>query len=162
MSTALRAALRGNGDDLLAYFERRVEPRDDAADLLAETMLHAWRRHESAPAEDTEIRMWLFGIARNVLANHQRGRRRRVNLANKLRSHLQQPVTPSSEEALAVRDAVKRLRPEQRELITLVHWEGFTVTEAAAVLDLNPSTARGWYAAAKQELRASLSPALLP
>lgn len=158
MSAELRAALRGNGADLLAYFERRVEPRDDAADLLAETMLQAWRRHDTAPREPTEIRMWLFGIARNVLANHERGRRRRVALAGKLRLHLRQPVEPSSEDSVAVRDAVSRLDPELRELVALVHWEGFAIAEAASILGLNPSTARGRYAAAKQQLRAALSP----
>lgn len=158
MSTALRAALRGNADDLLAYFERRVEPRADAADLLAETMLQAWRRHDAAPQDPTEIRMWLFGIARNVLSNHERGRRRRLNLAGKLRATLRQAVTPSAEDEVAVRDAVERLDPERRELIKLVHWDGFTVAEAAGILGLKASTARGWHASAKEELRASLSP----
>lgn len=159
VSTELRAALRKDGADLLAYFERRVEPRDDAADLLAETMLQAWRRRESAPRDATEIRMWLFGIARNVLANHRRSGRRRVALASKLRGHLNRSVTPSEEDALVVRDAVERLDPEQRELVKLINWEGFTVKEAATILGLNPSTARGWYASAKQELRTALCPA---
>ena len=48
----LRGALRANSDALLAYFERRVSPRVDAADLLGETMLHAWRRHRDMPTDD--------------------------------------------------------------------------------------------------------------
>lgn len=60
---------------------------------------------------------------------------------------------------MAVRDAVERLDPEQRELVKLIHWEGFSVKEAATILGLNPSTARGWYASAKQELRTALCPA---
>lgn len=158
MSADLRSALRLNADDLLAYFERRTEPRDDAADLLAETMLQAWRRHADAPAEPTQLRMWLFGIARNVLANQQRGRRRRRALADRLRSCFRAPVAPSPEDAVTIRAAVDDLLPDQRELVTLVHWDGFTVAEAAEVLGINASTARSRYAAAKQHLREALRP----
>lgn len=158
MNIFLEGALRANADDLLAYFERRVQPRDDAADLLGETMLQAWRREDTAPKEPTEARMWLFGIARNNLANHRRSRRRRLALANRLRDHLPAAATPADEDALAIRDAVARLNPEHRELIMLVHWDGFSITEAATLLDLNPSTARGRYATAKAELRDSLIP----
>ncbi|WP_255555955.1 RNA polymerase sigma factor [Tessaracoccus palaemonis] len=159
MSAELRAALRLNADDLLAYFERRVDPRDDAADLLAETMLQAWRRLADAPAEATPLRMWLFGIARNVLANQRRGRRRRLALAAKLRSQFTVPITASPEDAVTVRAAIDNLGPDQRDLVTLVHWDGFTVAEAAEVLGVNPSTARSRYAAAKQQLREALQPA---
>lgn len=136
-----------------------VAAANGAFPALYNWMASEWRRHESAPHDAREIRMWLFGIARNVLSNHRRSGRRRVALADKLRGHLQQPVTPSDEDAVAVRDAVERLDPERRELVKLIHWEGFTVKEAATILGLNPSTARGWYASAKQELRTALCPA---
>lgn len=149
-------ALRVNADDLLAFFERRVEPRVDAADLLAETMLQAWRRKDATPASATEARMWLFGIARNVLSNHARGKRRRLALGDRLRANLQPPET-TPESAVTVRNAIARLRPDQRELVMLVHWEGFNLAEAAAILGINPSTARSRHAVAKEELRTLLT-----
>lgn len=59
-------------------------------------------------------------------------------------------------EAHAVRDAVARLAPEHRELVELVHWEGFSIADAGAVLGLNASTARSQYSAARQKLRLAL------
>lgn len=156
VSGQIRDALHAEANALLAYFERRVEPREDAADLLAETMLQAWRRERSLPEDTVEARMWLFGIARNVLANHRRGQTRRTALMDKLRRHLRDPVAPSEEEAIAVRDAVARLDPKQGELIRLVHWDGFSLAEAASILAVNPSTARGRYATGKAELRSTL------
>lgn len=154
----LRAALRGNSEALLAYFERRVRPREDAADLLGETMLQAWRRHRDMPAGDpTRQRMWLFTIAGHVLANHRRASRRRLALIERLRTHLADAgEAPDVSDANAVRDAVFRLPPEHREIVMLVHWDGFSISDAAMVLDLNPSTARSRYAAARTTLQNAL------
>lgn len=149
----IRTALRDASAPLLAYFERRVTPRADAADLLAETMLTAWRRVDRLPADAERQRMWLFAIAANVLANHRRSLSRRSALADRLRQHLATSTYPVDEgETHAVREAVLRLPYAHRELITLVHWDGFSLAEAAEILDVNPSTARSRYGAAKSAL----------
>jgi len=153
--------LAANAPDLLAYFERRV-PRDDAADLLAEVMLAVWRRADQLPPEPERARMWLFVTARNVLANAERTERRRWRLANRLRMMLGSPAaasaaSPASDEGAEVRDAIARLAPELAELIRLVHWDGLTLAEAAEVMEIPASTARGRYQRAKQELREALA-----
>ena len=156
----MRAALHATSSDLLGYFERRVDVREDAADLLGETMLQAWRRHESVPEDAVRQRMWLFTIAGHVLANHRRSRRRRGALTDRLREHLSTaPVIdgPDEAEQHAVRDAVRRLPDAHRELVMLIHWDGFAVAEAAELLGLNPSTARSRYAAARETLRDALT-----
>ncbi|WP_275403788.1 sigma factor-like helix-turn-helix DNA-binding protein [Nocardioides jishulii] len=58
------------------------------------------------------------------------------------------PAVEDHTEATAVRDAVLRLHAAHRELVMLIHWDGFTVTEAAELLGLNASTARSRYSAA--------------
>ena len=63
----VRADWRDVSGDLLAYFGRRVHNREDAADLLGETMLQAWRRRDVLPNETARQRMWLFTIAANVV-----------------------------------------------------------------------------------------------
>jgi len=51
-------------DDVLRYFVRRLDVRADAADLLAETFLIAWRRLDDIP--DGHPLPWLYGVARRV------------------------------------------------------------------------------------------------
>lgn len=154
----IRGCLTRSSDDLLAFFERRVLVREDAADLLGETLLQAWRRHDALPEDPTRQRMWLFTIAAHVLANHRRSGRRRVALADRLRGQLTAtPVHPDLGEQTAVRDAVLHLRDAHRELVMLIHWDGFSVVEAAEILGLNQSTARGRYAAARAALREALA-----
>lgn len=111
------------GPRLLAYLARRVDPPGDAADLLAEALATAWRRVADLPADDGPAVAWLFGIARGTLANHRRGQARRHALADRLRDHLEprlQAAAPPADEAVAVRDALKRLAPDDRELLTVV------------------------------------------
>jgi RNA polymerase sigma-70 factor (ECF subfamily) len=157
--TEFRHALRSTADGLLAYFERRLRSRDDAADLLGETMLQAWRRIDAFPRGDAvRQRRWLFTIAANVLGNHYRSTNRRTALTERLRAHLSTtPTPPDAAETTAIRDAVIRLKDAHRELVMLIHWDGFSLVEAAEILRLNPSTARGRYAAARSALREALA-----
>lgn len=157
------AVVSANGEDLLAYFARRVAPREDAADLVSETFMVMWRRVRDLPVEPERARMWAFGIASRLITNHTRGRIRRHALVDRLRDHLRSTQVDfvDSTDAHAVRAAVDALPAEQRELITLVHWEGFTVAESAEILRLNASTARSRYARAKEQLAAELGSVVL-
>ncbi|UNK69387.1 RNA polymerase sigma factor [Microbacterium sp. H1-D42] len=149
-------ALESAASDLLAYLEWRVGA-DDAPDLLGETMVVAWRRVKELPKDAERARMWLFGIARGTLLNHQRGQRRRWALADRIRLQVcESPTAPAADEGAEVRDAIDRLDPDLAELVRLVHWERLSIADAAELLGIPASTARGRYQRAKEELRAAL------
>lgn len=156
-SARLTEAVEANASDLLAYLSRRVGP-EDAPDLLGETMVVAWRRVHELPDDAERRRMWLFGIARGTLLNHARGQRRRWALADRIRVDAADARSGSPADAGAeVRDAIARLDPDLAEIVRLVHWDGFTLAEAAELVGIPASTARGRYQRAKAELRAALS-----
>jgi RNA polymerase sigma factor (sigma-70 family) len=138
--------------DLLAYFARRVTPRDDAADCLSETLLVLWRKRRAIPGNRDELRAWAFGIARNVLANHVRGRVRRSALAERVRAEIRVSVEvePLGMELLDV------LQPDDRELVRLIIWDGFGVAEAGSLLGIRPGAARMRFSRAKDRLRHAL------
>ncbi|MDF2507450.1 MAG: polymerase sigma factor [Microbacterium sp.] len=152
----LTTILRESKGDLLRYLHRRVGS-DDAPDLFGETLLIAWRRVEDLPEDATQARMWLFGLARGTLRNHTRGQRRRSALVDKVRAHM--PATaaaPPADEGGDVRDALERLKPELAEIVQLVHWDGFTIGQAADIVGIPAATARSRYARAKEDLRIAL------
>ena len=132
---------------ILAYALRRTETRDDAADVVAETFLTAWRRQEQAPDGPT-VRLWLYGIARRVLANHLRGRRRHERLGTRLRSgaagadHTSRPAAAITEARTAIGSAFDRLKAADRDLLVLVATEGLTTSEVAQVLGCSATTVR--------------------
>src|SRR6478609_6644829 len=65
-------------------------------------------------------------------------------------------ASPTADEGADVRDAIARLDPDLAELVRLVHWERLTLVQAAELLGIPDSTARGRYARAKEELRVAL------
>lgn len=142
---------------LLGFFVRRVEAAEDAADLVSQTLEAAVRTAARMPKDRHEARLWLFGIARNVLRHHERSTRRRDALVRRLGHAIDESRLPDQAEVLDVRRAVSALPPDLAELIRLVHWDGFSVEDAARHLGINASTARSRHARAKQILRGALA-----
>jgi RNA polymerase sigma factor (sigma-70 family) len=68
-----------------AYALRRVEPADDVADVVAEVFTIAWRRLARVP-EPPADRLWLYGVARRVVAGKLRSARRRRQLTARLQA----------------------------------------------------------------------------
>lgn len=138
-------AYAANYELVVAYAMRRTESRDDALDVVAETFLNAWRRFEQAP-DGPELRLWLYGIARRVLANHVRGRRRQERLSARLRTVAEPARTTRTEAADALLGAVSRafgrLKDADREVLTLVGAEGLAPGEIARVLGCSTVSAR--------------------
>lgn len=150
-------ALRVNQRDILAYLVRRVDDREDAADLFGEAYLTAWRRRRSMPTEPEAARKWLFVVARNTLLNHYRSAKRRRTLVDGLRDELRATVEEPTEQNLEVRRAIAALDPKLAELVRLVHWEGFGIADAGEIMGVGASTARSRYAAARAQLKELLA-----
>jgi RNA polymerase sigma factor (sigma-70 family) len=145
---------------VLAYAVRRV-PDGDAADVMAEVFAIAWRRAGDVP-EGPEATLWLYGVARRVVANQQRGELRRARLGEALRAAVERaPRDPAQavlehEHATAVLAAVRDLPERQRELLTLTIWDGLTPGQAAKVMRLSPAAARVLLHRARKRLGAAL------
>jgi RNA polymerase sigma factor (sigma-70 family) len=128
--------------DLLGYVRRRTESPDDAADAISETFTTAWRRMEDVP-DGAQARLWLYGVARKVLSNQRRGHSRRTALAVRLRAELAawEESSPRQDTG-AIREAFQRLSPDDRELLSLVSWEGLDTAEIATVLGCSRGAVR--------------------
>jgi RNA polymerase sigma-70 factor, ECF subfamily len=151
---ALYAAHRAH---VLRYVLRRTDGADDAADVVAETFLVAWRRLDDAPVE--EVRLWLYGVARRVLANHRRGERRRSQLADQLQSDLAgRDLAPAGQDEFAELAAAFRSLPHgDREVLALEAWEQLDAGEIAAVLGCSRNAARIRLHRARRRLRAAIA-----
>ncbi len=160
----LERAYRTSGTAVLGYALRRCTSREDALDVVAETFAVAWRRRDDMPRDDDEVRPWLFSIARLCLADVARSSRRAGRLGERLADALADVPVPDAsvlhEAGVArrsVREALDRLSPEDRELVTLVAWEGLTPAQAATALGIAAGTARVRLHRARTRLRAALT-----
>lgn len=140
MSDWFEDLYRETHDGVLGYLARRVPPAD-AADLLAETYLVAWRRRDELSAGEGR-RPWLFGVARRLLLAHQRQQPTVLPLDGDHACADPAPGAGRDDRGAAVRRALTSLGPVDRELVTLTVWDGLTPAEAAAVVGLTAGTAR--------------------
>lgn len=155
--------VRRNADDILRYFQRRLLNEADAAEALGELLLTAWKLRRRVPTDPTQGRMWLFATAHNVLRDSRRTLARRSAAVERLVHDARLLSGPTWDDtAIEVRDALDRLPDEDAELIRLTYWDGLASHEAAAVLGINPSTARSRLSRAKQQLRVALGEVELP
>jgi RNA polymerase sigma factor (sigma-70 family) len=143
--------------EILRYALRRSEEAEDAADVVAETFLVAWRRLGDVPLGE-EARLWLYATARRVLANQKRGVKRRTRLAERLRQELRRQLpAPAPGERGEVLEALAALREGDRELLMLVGMEELTPNQAARVLGISTVAARTRLHRARRRLRALLA-----
>jgi RNA polymerase sigma factor (sigma-70 family) len=139
-----RCIYRAEYPRIVGYALRRTRSPEDAADVATETFLTAWRRLDDLSSDD-EARLWLYAIARRILANHHRGARRSSQLLERLRHQVARSVesfVPEPERIDTVRQALIGLREQDREILGLVAWEGLTGQELARVLGCSPNAAK--------------------
>jgi RNA polymerase sigma factor (sigma-70 family) len=142
---------------ILGYVLRRTASPDDAADVIAETFLTAWRRVDEMPP-GPQARLWLYGVARRVLANHHRGARRRSELTGRLCADLAAWQPPEYTGDLAkIAAAFARLGDAQRELLALTAWEGLDHGQIAVVLGCSRNAVRIRLHRARRQLAAELA-----
>lgn len=160
---AVRSLVERESRALLAYFLRRTADPDDAADLLGDTLLVIWRREGSIPRDETEARMWMFGIARRVLSGYRRSGMRREALSERLGTALALASASHSDPASGVDspadglcEAIAALPDLDREIVRLVYWDDFTSEEVATIMRMRPATVRSRMARARAKLRAHL------
>lgn len=151
-----RALYDANYERIAVYVLRRAATAEDAADVVSETFLTAWRRLEVVPQDEEDATMWLYATARRILSNQRRSRERRRRLLDRIR---QQPVIAA--QALSgvsvAAEAFSRLRLADRELLGLIAWDGLTHRQLGAVLGCSENAAKLRAARAKQRFAAEIS-----
>jgi len=127
-------------EPLRRFLVRRTDPAT-ADDVLADTLLVCWRRFDQIPGDPLP---WAYGVARNCLANAERGERRQRRLAAKVASVTTEGVVPDPADTPgdeAVTTALAELRPAEAELLRLWAWEDLAPAEIAVVLGITPNAA---------------------
>jgi len=122
---------------ILAYALRRARSREDAFDAVSETFTVVWRRLDDVPGDERQI-AWVYGVARRVLVNQYRGADRRRRLDERMAV----TATPAADPDLGlVHEALDRLRPDDREILTLSAWDDLDNDEIAVVLGITAAAA---------------------
>jgi RNA polymerase sigma factor (sigma-70 family) len=135
-----------------AYARRRRSWDADA--IAAEAMAIAWRRLADVPQDDPLP--WLYATARNLLLSEAR----RGGARTLLREPEQSVASPDAFLLDPVLEqALRSLRPLDREALLLIAWEDLTPSQAARALGLSPTAFRVRLLRARRRLRVQLEAA---
>ena len=151
---------------VLAYCLRRV-PGPEGEDACAETFLVVWRRLEAVPPPPRTL-LFIYGIARKVLANQARSFHRRDRLNQKLANlGVSPPADPmhlvvQGAAGQQVAQAVRRLKPTDREIVRLDAWEELSREQIAEVMGLTRAAVDQRIHRAYQRLSRALQPLIQP
>lgn len=150
-------------DAVHAYAARRVGA-ELGRDVVGDTFriaLEQFDRYD--PSAGTE-RMWLFGIATNVLHRHWRTEERRLRALRAASNRATAPFDPlvraeeridAGREVDALVDALDALAPADRDVLVLTVWEELSSAEVAAVLGIPAGTVRSRLNRIRRELHAA-------
>ncbi|RNL61972.1 sigma-70 family RNA polymerase sigma factor [Nocardioides marmoriginsengisoli] len=140
---ARRTRFESVAAEVVEPVRRYLARRTDAAtadDVLGDVLLVLWRRFDDVPGTPLP---WAYGVARNCLANAERGARRQQRVAARITAvDPPREIAPEDPEAdERVRRALERVRPTEAELLRLWAWEELSPSEIAEVLGITPNAA---------------------
>jgi RNA polymerase sigma-70 factor (ECF subfamily) len=130
-------------DTVYRYIYYRVSNKALAEDLTSETFLRALRRISTFTWQGRDFGAWLVTIARNLVADHFKSSRHRLEVPTGEMLDSDQTEASPEDSVLAylsnraLLDAVKQLNSQQQECVTLRFLHGLSVAETAKIMGKN-------------------------
>jgi RNA polymerase sigma factor (sigma-70 family) len=156
--SALREAYDAWAPLVLGYCRRRLTRGTDAEDATQQVFVAAWRARDTFDPSRGSLPTWLLGIARYKVVDRLRAQQRtRETTLDRVAEPADADRTDALADRMLVASAIGRLSADQRRVLALSFWEGYSHHEIAARLDLPLGTvkshARRGLERMRQELR---------
>jgi len=121
---------------LFGVIVRIVNDEAIAEDILQDTFVKIWNSFSSYSTEKGRLFTWMVNIARNLAIDKIRSKdfknqTKNQELENNVTFIDEQRNTVYKPELLGVKDLVEQLKPEQKSILDLVYFKGYTHVEAA-------------------------------
>ena len=148
---------------LFGVINKIVQSDDDANDLLQDTFLKIWRNIDNYDSSKGSIFTWMMNIARNLSIDRVRSADFRDSSQNiSMEQNIIYQVdsehqTVMDVDSIGLRKVVDSLKPEYRQLIELVYYQGYTQAEVSEEYGIPLGTVKTRIKAAVVSLRAMLS-----
>jgi RNA polymerase sigma-70 factor (ECF subfamily) len=130
----------------LTAYSRDYHTAEDAVQLA---FLKAMQNPDFFDMPERAAAAWLYVTAKNVLVDEKRKLSRLVALAD-----YDEPYADfNTDDALLIQELLKKLSPEQREIVTLRYLSGLNATEIGQALSIPTATVRTRLRAIIRQLR---------
>lgn len=158
LDAALCDAMAADATRSFALARRLVGDESDAADVVQDAWVRAWRNRDAYRGEGP-AGAWLRAIVvrESLRALRWRGLRRWLPFGDHTPEPIEAGAAPDAGlDAARVRAVVATLPGQQRIVFTLRFDEGWTIPEIAGALELSPETVKTHLARALDRARAAL------
>jgi RNA polymerase sigma-70 factor (ECF subfamily) len=153
---AFEVLASSSGDRLYAVARLILRSTDLAEDAVQEALVTAWQKLPSLRDPD-KFDAWLHRLVVNACADQGRQLRR---WSQQVRPIQLEVAVPDDTGAVADREQLERgfgrLKPEQRAVVVLHFYSGFSAAEIAGILGIPEGTARSRLHYATEAMRAAL------
>jgi len=135
-----------------------VPAKDEAEDILQKVFVNIWTKLEGYDPQKGRLFTWILNIARNASIDTLRSkeyqyRRRIINFPPEEISTFCKNNYTLSTDAIGLNRYVSMLKPQQRQLIELVYYKGFSQPEVARLQSTPLSTIKTRIKSALSQLR---------
>ncbi|WP_030452617.1 MULTISPECIES: RNA polymerase sigma factor SigM [Herbidospora] len=160
-TTAFSEIVKRHRDRMWAVALRTLGDPDEAADAVQDAFVSAYRKAESFRG-DAAVTTWLHRIVVNACLDRMRRKSVRPVADDELIEAAERDMplpdqTAEREVSLEVTAALKLLPADQRAALVLVDMMGYSVEDAAAVLDVPAGTVKSRCARGRAKLAPILS-----
>jgi RNA polymerase sigma factor (sigma-70 family) len=143
---------------LFGVISRIVIDEPVAEDVLQETFVKIWNSFSSYSIEKGRLFTWMVNIARNLAIDKIRSKDfknqgKNRELENNVTFIDEQRNTVYKPELLGIKELVETLKPDQKSILDLVYFKGYTHVEAADELGIPLGTIKTRLRMAIQQLR---------
>ncbi len=126
---------------------RIVQHEEIAEDLLQETFVRIWNSFSSYDASKGRLFTWMVNIARNISIDKTRSKDFRnssktEDIENNVLSLEMQSDNSLNPETMGLKELVAKLKPEQKIILDMVYFRGFTHAEVSEELDIPLGTVK--------------------
>ena len=137
---------------------RIVKSEETAEDLLQEVFVKVWNNISSFDPAKAKLVTWMGNIARNLAIDKIRSKdyknlQQNHDIADFVNIIEESPSTGFNPEHIGVKEMLEKLPKEQRELLELVYWQGYTQAETAEKLGMPLGTVKTRIRSAVNTLR---------
>ena len=154
-----RDAFRRHKDVVFRYAYRMTGSSPTAEDVVQDCFVALWRKPEAYDPNRGALRAFLLGIARNLVLKRWRSERPHESLEEATDSCACLPLDIARQErGEAVRQAVLRLPPLQREAVIMADCEEMSLEEIAIATGAEIVAVKSRLHRARQNLRRMLGP----
>ncbi len=143
---------------LYGVIVRIVIDEATSEDVLQETFVKIWHSFPSYSADKGRLFTWMVNIARNLSIDKLRSKdfknhSKNQELENNVTFIDEQKNTVYKPELMGIKELVQKLKPEQKSILDLVYFKGYTHVEAADELGIPLGTIKTRLRMAIIELR---------